>query len=123
MAKTMRDLRGTPRRNFLKWIGAAGAAFALERSKVLNFLLDEGGTALADPAACGTTNRSVHIIGGNGSFAWFQLLWPHLAVAKAMNPNFAYHAPGQGFEVIAAGGDKAMYYGPEAPWVQNGVPM
>jgi len=45
---------------FLRLVGAAGAAFALERSKVLNYLLDEGGTALAD--SCATCCRSVHII-------------------------------------------------------------
>ena len=120
MTTSMRDLRGDSRRNFLRWIGAAGAAFALERSKLLNFLLDEGGSAMADPAACATTNKSVHIVGGNGSFAWFQLLWPHLEVAKAMNGDFAYHAPGDGFEFL--GGDKPFYFGPEAPWIQNGVP-
>ncbi len=115
----LKDLRGTQRRDFLRWIGAAGAAVALERSKLLNFLLDEGGEALAQAAACGTTNRSVHLVGGNGSFAWFQLLWPHLEVAKANNPSFSWHAPGEGFEYF--GGDKPFYYGPEAPWVQGGL--
>ena len=87
----MRDLRGDSRRTFLKLVGAAGAAFALERSKVLNYLLDEGGTALAD-TGCGATNRSVHVIGGNGSVAWFQLLWPHIEVAQSNNAAFAYHS-------------------------------
>src|SRR4051812_6630234 len=88
----MKALRGDSRRTFLRLVGAAGAAMALERSKVLNYLFDQGGSALADPASCSTTNRSVHIIGGNGSVAWFQLLWPHLDVAASNNPTFAYHS-------------------------------
>ncbi len=116
----MKDLRGAQRRDFIRWIGAAGAALALERSKVLNYLLDEGGSALADPAACATTNRSVHIIGGNGSEAWFQLLWPHLEVVSNFSNSFAYHAPNEG--MLYTEGDKPLYYGPEAPWMVNGKP-
>src|SRR5689334_17316431 len=109
----MKDLRGDSRRTFLKLIGAAGAGFALERSKVLNYLLDEGGSALAD-TACSTTNRSVHIIGGNGSVAWFQLLWPHIEVAQSNNSAFAYHS----FDVPGTlhtppEPDKPFYYAPE----------
>ena len=88
----LKDLRGSDRRNFLRLMGFAGAAFALERSKLLNFIADEGGTALADGAACSTVNRSVHVHAGNGSFGWYQLLWPHVAIAQAGNPSFAYHA-------------------------------
>jgi hypothetical protein len=123
----MRELRGDSRRTFLKLVGAAGAAFALERSKVLNYLLDEGGVALADNG-CSKVCRSVHIIGGNGSFAWFQLLWPHLAIAQTTDPAqqaaFSYHAYGNpnGFAYDPGGGAKPFFYGPEAPWVQNGQP-
>jgi hypothetical protein len=129
MAKNggMKDLRGDSRRTFLKLVGAAGAAFALERSKVLNYLLDEGGTALADPAACAKVCRSVHIIAGNGSFAWFQLLWPHLAVAQTTDPaqqaKFSYHSydvPGTLYD--PGGANKPFYYAPEAPWMSGGVP-
>lgn len=122
----MKDLRGDSRRTFLKLVGAAGAAFALERSKVLNYLLDEGGTALAD-SSCSKSCRSVHIIGGNGSFAWFQLLWPHLDVAMTTDPaqqaKFAYHSYATpGTFVDAVGPDKPFYYAPQAPWVAGGVP-
>jgi hypothetical protein len=120
---SLRDLRGNNRRTFLRLIGAAGAAMAIDRSKVLNYLLDEGGEALADPASCATTNRSVHIIGGNGSFAWFQLLWPHLEVAQSNNASFAYHSfdtPGTLY--TPGGADKPFYYAPEAPWMSGGVP-
>ena len=51
----LKDLRGPSRRNFLKWFGAAGAAIGLERSKVLNCLIDSGGVALAD--SCSVANR------------------------------------------------------------------
>lgn len=119
----LKELRGVKRRNFLRWIGAVGAAVGLERTGLLNFLADTGGHALAD-GLCPAANRSVHIICGNGSFAWFQLLWPHLEVAKSGNPAMAYHAPGQGFEYVTPDDPtgKPMFYGPQAPWVANGAP-
>ncbi|MFT3773247.1 MAG: twin-arginine translocation signal domain-containing protein [Minicystis sp.] len=123
----MKDLRGDSRRTFLKLVGAAGAAFALERSKVLNYLLDEGGSALADSGSCAKVCRSVHVIGGNGSVAWFQLLWPHLDVAMTTNPaqqgKFAYHSYGvPGTMYNPGGADKPFYYAPEAPWMAGGMP-
>ncbi|MFO0758193.1 MAG: hypothetical protein U0359_16980 [Byssovorax sp.] len=123
MSSSMKDLRGGSRRTFLRLFGAAAAAMAVDRSKVLNYLLDQGGVALADPASCATTNRSVHIIGGNGSFAWFQLLWPHLDIAQSNNNAFAYHSfdtPGTLYN--PGGADKPFYYAPEAPWMSGGVP-
>jgi hypothetical protein len=120
----MKDLRGPSRRDFLKMVGAAGAAFGLQRSHVLNYLLDEGGSALAD-TACATANRSVHIIGGNGSVAWFQCLWPHLDVADQANAGkgFAYHSYDvPGTLVAAAGGNNPFFYAPEAPWMSGGMP-
>lgn len=115
----LKELRGMKRRNFLRWIGAVGAAAGLERSGLLNFLADSGGSALAD-AACPLSNRSVHIICGNGSFAWFQLLWPHLEVANSMNNAMAYHAFGQGFEYTDINpGDKPLHYAPQAPWTDQ----
>jgi hypothetical protein len=120
----LKDLRGPSRRRFLKWFGAAGAAIGLERSKVLNVLLDSGGVAMAD--MCAAANRSVHLIGANGSLAWFQLLWPHLQIADPANAGmgFAYHAYNQGFlyTPTAGSGNQPFYYGPQAPWVVNGVP-
>src|SRR3954470_685956 len=121
----VKDLRGASRRNFIRLVGAAGAAFALERSKVLNYLLDEGGSAMADTGACATTNRSVHIIGGNGSVAWFQLLWPHLEVADMANAakGFSYHSYDvPGTLIPASGGNKPFFYAPEAPWMMGGMP-
>lgn len=119
--QSIKNLRGPARRNFLRWIGAAGAAVALERSKLLNFIWDQGGDAMAQEASCSLTNRSVHIVGGNGSFSWFQLLWPHIEIAEAGNPDFAYHAPGAGYRYT--GGDRDFFYGPEAPWQSGNQPM
>lgn len=119
----IKDLRGPQRRNFLRLMGAAGAGFALERSKLLNFLLDEGGSAMADEA-CGETNRHVGIVSGGGNFCLWQLMWPVPDVATAMNPTFAYDAIGQGFlhngasPYFQAGpADRPFYYGPDSPWV------
>jgi hypothetical protein len=120
----LKDLRGHNRRTFLRLFGAATAAFALDRTRALNWLFDQGGDALAGPASCSLTNRSVHIIGGNGSFAWFQLLWPHLDVAASGNTNLAYHS----FDVpgtlhTPGGGNMPFYYAPEAPWMAGTTPM
>jgi hypothetical protein len=119
----LKDLRGQNRRTFLRLFGAATAAFALDRTRALNWLFDQGGDALAGPASCSPTNRSVHVIGGNGSFAWFQLLWPHLDVAASGNASFAYHSfdvPGTLY--TPGGSDKPFYYAPEAPWMEGGKP-
>jgi len=120
----LKDLRGNSRRTFLRLFGVATAAFALDRTQALNWLFDQGGDALAGPASCSTTNRSVHIIGGNGSFAWFQLLWPHIEVAQSNNPAMAYHSfdvPGTLY--TPGGADKPFYYAPEAPWMAGGMPI
>lgn len=126
MAKPrLRDLRGPARRDFLRWISAAGAAIALDRSRLLDYLSSEGGVALADELHCRTTNRSVHLVGGNGSFAWFQLLWPHVEIAKANDPTFAYHATAAETlfpnDIVPGDHDRPFAYSPEAPWVQGGV--
>ena len=102
------------RRSLMKWTVAAGAALGVSRFKVFEVLKKVGGNAMADTAACHPTNRSVHIVAGNGGFAWFQLLWPHNDVAAAHNNSFAFHAPGQ--EKMAPGTDKPLTWGPQAPW-------
>jgi hypothetical protein len=106
--------RDLSRRALLKWTVAAGAALGVSRSRVFDVLARAGGAALADTAACHATNRSVHIVAGNGGFAWFQLLWPHNDVAAARSGRFAFHAPGQ--ETMAAGTSRPLTLGPQAPW-------
>src|SRR6185295_19448956 len=89
----LKNLQGNSRRHFLRFAAAAGAVFALDRAKVLDVISDSAGTAMADDS-CATTNRSVHIVAGNGGFAWFTLLFPHVDIATANNDNFAFHANG-----------------------------
>jgi hypothetical protein len=108
------EQREISRRALMKWTVAAGAALGVSRTKVFEILGKVGGNAMADAASCHPTNRSVHIMAGNGGFAWFQLLWPHNDVAAAHNNGFAFHAPGQ--ETMAAGTDKPLTLGPQAPW-------
>ncbi len=110
----LKNLEGRSRRNFLRWATAAGALLALDRSKVLDVVADSGGSALAQEAACAMTNRSVHIVAGDGGFAWFQLLWPHVAVARANNDQFAFHRFGETSK--ASDTDKDFELTPEAPW-------
>jgi len=108
----IKNLSGKSRRDFLRLTTAMGAVMALDQAEVLNVIADCGGTALAQSGA--TKNmRSVHLVAGDGGFAWFQLLWPHTEVAKSGNGNFAYHAMGQ---VTDAPTDKASVWGPATPW-------
>jgi hypothetical protein len=102
------------RRSLIKYTAYLGAALGVPRWKVFEVLEKAGGAALAADAACAVTNRSVHLIAGNGGFAWFQLLWPHNDIAAANNAAFAFHAPGQ--QTLVAGADRTLTLGPEAPW-------
>jgi hypothetical protein len=111
----LKNLEGRSRRNFLRWATAAGAALALDRAKVLDVISGSGGTALADEGACALTMRSVHLIAGDGGFAWFQLLWPHLEVARSNNDNFAFHAFGETSKAVDT--DRDFEVAPEAPWM------
>lgn len=110
----LRTLQGNSRRTFLRWATAVGAALAVDRSKVLDVISDSGGTALADESSCSLTCRSVHIVAGDGGFAWFQLLWPHTDVARSNNQSFAFHAFGQTSKALDT--DKDFEVVPEAPW-------
>lgn len=71
----LKELRGESRRNFLKMVTAIAAGIGIERSRLLNFLSDEGGNGLAE-AAGSTYGRSLIVPAPNGSQAWFQELWP-----------------------------------------------
>ncbi|HRI72423.1 MAG TPA: hypothetical protein PK156_49650 [Polyangium sp.] len=110
----LKNLQGTARRNFLRWTAAAGAVLTLDRAKVLDVIADTAGTGMADAASCVTTNRSVHLVAGNGGFAWFQLLWPHVEIAKSSNENFAFHGYGKALD--ATDTDRPFVHAPEAPW-------
>jgi hypothetical protein len=122
MAKKLHDQRNEERdqrrelsrRSLIKWTLAGAATLGLPRWKVFEILEGSGGKALAATAACAPTNRSVHIIAGNGGFAWFQLLWPHVDVAAAASATLAFHAPGQ--HTMAVGTDRPLALAPEAPF-------
>jgi hypothetical protein len=110
----LKNLQGPSRRRFLKFATAFGAAVAVDRANFLNVINDTAGSAMADEATCAQTMKSVHIVAGDGGFAWFQLLWPHNEIAVANNDNFAFHAFGE--STTASDTDKPFTYGPEAPW-------
>src|SRR4051812_2677890 len=111
--ESLKNLDGNSRRNFLRFTAAVGAVFALDRAKVLDVISDSAGTAMADDA-CGTTNRSIHIVAGDGGFAWFSLLFPHVDIAMSTNANFAFHAAGKA--VKATDTDNPFAFAPETPW-------
>lgn len=109
----LKNLEGNSRRNFLRFTAAAGAVFALDRAKVLDVISDTAGVAMADDS-CAASMRSVHLVAGDGGFAWFQLLFPHVDVATSTDPDFAFHAKGKA--VKANDTDKPFYFAPETPW-------
>jgi hypothetical protein len=76
----LRELRDGRRRNFLKMCTVAAAAVGVSRTRLLDFLADEGGYGLAE-AAGATYGRSLVVPCPNGVFAWFQELWPQVDVA------------------------------------------
>ena len=108
------ERRELSRRSLIKWTVAGAAALGLQRWKAFEILEGAGGKGIAEAAACATTNRSVHIIAGNGGFAWFQLLWPHNDVAAANSTTFAFHAPGQ--STLAANTDRPLTLAPQTPF-------
>jgi hypothetical protein len=110
----LKDLRGTSRRDFLRWTATVAAAMGLERARYLNVLNDTAGYAMAQAASCASTMRSVHLIGGNGGLANFQLLWPQVEIAMGNNQNYAFHALGQAQQV--QGTDKPLVNAPESPF-------
>ena len=110
----LKDLRGSSRRDFLRWSATVAAVLGLERARFLNIITDSAGSALADQAACSATNRSVHLVDGNGGLAWFQLLFPHTDVALNGGAGVAFHALGKAKS--AAGTDKPLVYAPESPF-------
>jgi hypothetical protein len=119
----LKNLRGASRRDFLRWGTAVGALLGLERARFLDALCDTAGTALADGAACATTSRSVHLVGGNGGIPWFHLLWPHHEVAKAATDanGFAFLSPGRA--AVVAGTDRPFVHDPDRSPFRGGGPQ
>src|SRR5579859_4755404 len=116
----LQNLRGSHRRDFLRWSATAAAALGLDRARFLNVLSDTAGVAMADGAACASTARSVHLIGGNGGLSNFSLIFPQVDIAQqsASNGNLAFHAPGM--VAMATGTNQPLAYAPESPFQKLG---
>ena len=52
----------------------------------------DGGVDGAPLVEC-KAQRVVHLIGGNGGFAWFTLVWPAPAVITGFQPTYSYDDP------------------------------
>jgi hypothetical protein len=108
------ERRELSRRSLIKWTLAGAAALGVPRWKVFEILEKSSGKALAGTAACQPTNRSVHIIAGNGGLAWFHLLWPHNDVAAKAPTGAALYAPGR--YTLANGTTNPFTLAPDAPF-------
>ena len=117
MTKRFQDLSSPERRRFLKWCTAAAAVMGLERTGMLNVLSGTAGVAAADSLNL-NMRRFIGIVAGNGGFAWFNLIWPHVDIATGTNPNYALHAMGQ---TKAAATTKPFFYTPESPFQDAGA--
>ena len=108
--------REITRRALLRWSLAAGAALGVSRARILEVLERTGGKGIAEAGTVSTRKRSVHLRGGNGGLAWFQLLWPHnaIAAASATNPQLPCHLAGQYTTVAGTGGTLTVC--PDSPF-------
>jgi hypothetical protein len=106
--------RDIGRRALIKWSVAAGAALGVSRHIICEILEKTAGKGVALAAGATHNKRSVHIRAGNGGLAWFQLMWPHNAIAAAHNTNFAWHKIGS--ESMATGTSKPLTIGPDTPF-------
>ncbi len=113
----LKELRGTSRRDFLRWSATVAACLGLERARFLNVLGDVAGSAAADVAQCNTTNRLIHFLEGTGGFSNWTLPFAIPAVIKGTNPQFSHYAIGKGTD--ATGYDKPYAVHPDAPWQTN----
>jgi hypothetical protein len=113
----LKELRGTSRRNFLRWSATAAACLGLERSRLLNVINDSAGSAAADMAACNSTNRHIHVLEGTGGLSNWTLAFPYPSIIKTNNQQLSHYAINQGKD--AAGFDHQFAYHPDAPWQQN----
>jgi hypothetical protein len=110
----LKNLRGSSRRNFLRWGVAAAAALGLDRANYLNVLSDTAGVAMADNAAASATSKSIHLLAGNGGLAWFTQLFPYPSIAKSGSTTAALYAPGNAY--TAATTDKPAIWAPGSPF-------
>lgn len=107
------DQQEVSRRALIKWSLAAGAALGVSRADIFGILERTAGKATAFAAAENPTRRSVSLIAGTGSLAWFTLLWPQADIALANNPALSWHKPGMATTV---GGTRNLVIGPDTPF-------
>lgn len=110
----LKELRGTSRRNFLRWSATVAACLGLERSRLLNVINDTAGSAAADTAQCNTTLRHIHVVDGQGGLANWTLPFAIPAVIKGNDANYSHYAMGTG--VDAPGYDNAYAHFADSPW-------
>ncbi|MEO8552122.1 MAG: hypothetical protein ABI678_19225, partial [Kofleriaceae bacterium] len=113
---TKRDQdREVSRRALIQWSLAAGAALGVSRGTILEVLERTAGKRTALAAAASPTKRSVHIRGGQGGCAWYQLLWPHVDVAagRKAGSSWTFSAAQT---VSVANTDRPLTIGPNTPW-------
>jgi hypothetical protein len=113
---TRRDQRhAMSRRALIKWSLATATALGVSRSRLLEILERTAGKGVAFAAAAeSTASRLVALACGNGGLSHFQLCWPQVDVARARDPRFAWHRPGE--EWMAEGTDMPLAIGPDTPW-------
>lgn len=113
----LKDLRGTGRRDFLRWSATVAACLGLERARFLNVVNDSAGSALADIVACAKTSRAISVVDGNGGLANWTQVFPHVAAIQSTNAAVAHYALGKG--KAGEGFDKPWMHSPDSPWQTN----
>src|SRR4051812_25256499 len=115
MSKNREQAREVSRRALIQWSLAAGAALGVSRGTILEVLERTAGKRTALAAAANPTKRSVHIRGGQGGCAWYQLLWPHNDVAAARRAGGSWTATAAQTRTITGTGG-VLTTGPNTPW-------
>lgn len=113
----LKELRGTGRRDFLRWSATVAACLGVERARFLNVLNDTAGSALADVAACAKTARAISVVDGQGGLANWTQVFPFPKVITSTNTAFSHYALGKGVDGV--GFDKTWVNGPDTPWQTN----
>ena len=112
----LKELRGTGRRDFLRWSATVAACLGLERARFLNVLNDSAGSAAADTAACATTMRHIHLFDGNGGLSNWTQIFPFPKVIGSTNAKYSHYALGKGIPTKDGEFDRPFTYAPDSPW-------
>jgi hypothetical protein len=118
MSRNKRDHeQDLSRRALIKWGLAAGATLGVSRSRICEVLEKTAGKGVAYAAEDAGAGFSITINAGNGGLSNWQLLWPHVDIAKN-SPNrgaiaWAYSAAET---VDVPGTNGPLVRGPHTPW-------